>query len=261
MKPSSGTRFAGGIAYAYHAAPDGADAALPVVLIHGAGGDRYHWPAQVRRRSGGAVYAVDLPGHGESPALADAPVTVAAYAAALERWRAAVGLGPVLAAGHSLGGAVALEWALAAAAVRGVLLVASAARLPVSPELLRLSADPATLPEAVAFLVRYSFGPQAEPRRVALAAGRLAEAAASLHPDLAACAAFDRRAAVAGLTIPLLALGGDADRMTPPALLAELTALQPAAQVTILAGVGHMLPLEQPQAVAQALRALAAHAH
>jgi len=42
----------------------------PLVLVHGAGGTALHWPPPVRELLGRRVLAVDLPGHGGSPAPA-----------------------------------------------------------------------------------------------------------------------------------------------------------------------------------------------
>ncbi|MGA8892971.1 MAG: alpha/beta fold hydrolase, partial [Anaeromyxobacteraceae bacterium] len=53
-----------GIALEDHAPEDATG--LPLLLVHGAGGTRLHWPGALRRLPGRRVIAVDLPGHGES---------------------------------------------------------------------------------------------------------------------------------------------------------------------------------------------------
>jgi len=55
-------------------------------------------------------------------------------------------------------------------------------------------------------------------------------------------------------TGPLLLLCGTEDAITPPALLREMLALAPQATYVELADCGHLSPLEQPQAVSDALR-------
>jgi pyruvate dehydrogenase E2 component (dihydrolipoamide acetyltransferase) len=84
----------------------------PVVLVHGFGGDLDNWLFNTeklaeRRR----VYALDLPGHGESSKDVGAG-DLAAFAAALGGFLDAVGAGRVHLVGHSMGGAVALAYAL-----------------------------------------------------------------------------------------------------------------------------------------------------
>lgn len=77
-----------------------------VLLVHGWGGDRHEWAGvagRLARRH--RVLAPDLPGHGATPASPGrhAPRRVAADLAA---WLAAVGSGPTVAVGHSMGGQV-----------------------------------------------------------------------------------------------------------------------------------------------------------
>ena len=55
------------IYYALHRGKDGGT--LPLLLIHGAGENHLAWPAELRRVPGVDVYAIDLPGHGQSSGL------------------------------------------------------------------------------------------------------------------------------------------------------------------------------------------------
>lgn len=93
-------------------APEAA-AGDPVVLLHGFGGDLNNWLFNTdrlaeRRR----VYALDLPGHGESSKDVGAG-DLEAFAEALGGFLDAVGAARAHLVGHSLGGAVALAYALA----------------------------------------------------------------------------------------------------------------------------------------------------
>ncbi|MGU3359603.1 alpha/beta fold hydrolase [Methylobacterium sp. M6A4_1b] len=54
---------------------------------------------------------------------------------------------------------------------------------------------------------------------------------------------------------PLLVLCGASDAVTPPAMHREMAALAPRARLVIVPGAGHMTPIEQPEAVTEALRA------
>lgn len=82
---------------------------LPIVLLHGFGGDLNNWmlvqPALAETRP---VYAVELPGHGQSSKdVGDGRLGTLAtgLVAAVE----ALGLEQVILVGHSLGGALAIE--------------------------------------------------------------------------------------------------------------------------------------------------------
>jgi pimeloyl-ACP methyl ester carboxylesterase len=60
--------------------------------------------------------------------------------------------------------------------------------------------------------------------------------------------------------VPLRLLVGSDDVLTPPRLSRRLAERVPQAtvEVRVVAGAGHMLPLEQPQIVVDELRSLAA---
>jgi pimeloyl-ACP methyl ester carboxylesterase len=68
-----------GIRYSLHEGGGPESMGPPLILIHGAGGHHLFWPPQVRRLRDRTVYALDLPGHGESPPPAES--TIGGYAA------------------------------------------------------------------------------------------------------------------------------------------------------------------------------------
>ncbi|WP_434026915.1 alpha/beta fold hydrolase [[Pseudomonas] boreopolis] len=65
----------------------------------------------------------------------------------------------------------------------------------------------------------------------------------------------DGRDLLAAFARPALVLCGQNDAITPPPLSREMAALMPEAQLVELPACGHLSPLEQPQAVAAAMRA------
>jgi pimeloyl-ACP methyl ester carboxylesterase len=80
----------------------------PLVLIHGTGSQRQVWdPVLDRLAAERDVIALDLPGHGESPA-GPPVVTPEEYADAVEGLLSELGLECVHVAGNSLGGGIAL---------------------------------------------------------------------------------------------------------------------------------------------------------
>jgi pyruvate dehydrogenase E2 component (dihydrolipoamide acetyltransferase) len=90
----------------------GTPVSLPVVLLHGFGGDLNNWLFNTdrlaeRRR----VYAVDLPGHGESSKDVGAG-DLDSFAGVLGGFLDAVGAARAHLVGHSMGGALALAYAL-----------------------------------------------------------------------------------------------------------------------------------------------------
>jgi pimeloyl-ACP methyl ester carboxylesterase len=113
---STETGQAAGIAY------ERAGEGPPLVLIHGLGGTRGIWRPQMERLARERdVIAVDMPGFGDSPVLAERP-TPWAMARAIERMCAELGVQCPHVAGNSLGGWVAIEMAKASAAASLCLL-------------------------------------------------------------------------------------------------------------------------------------------
>ena len=93
-----------------------------VVFIHGLGSSRQAFESVRRLLPDARTYAVDLPGHGNSPAPLASVVTPAELADSVGGWLDGLGLTQVHMVGNSLGGWVALELAAAgrAASVVGL---------------------------------------------------------------------------------------------------------------------------------------------
>jgi pimeloyl-ACP methyl ester carboxylesterase len=63
----------------------------------------------------------------------------------------------------------------------------------------------------------------------------------------------DSRPGLGAIGCPTLVLVGDADRLTPPELSVEITDGIPGARLIVVAGSGHLTPLDQPEQVTKAL--------
>ncbi|MCZ0211358.1 alpha/beta hydrolase [Streptomyces sp. UMAF16] len=241
-----------------------------VVLAHGWGGSRRIWGPVTDRllRSGFPVVAYDLRGHGAST-VGTSGVTAEAMSADLAAVIRYAGGAPLV-VGHSGGGFAAL--ALAAAPEPGVrpvglVLVASAAHDQNTPE------KEARVMEAPLFTWAL--------RRPALGRTLLGQmTGASLAPRLrevnrqvfaattpqvrAACfrtsRGMDLRAALAEIRLPAAVLAGEADRVVRPELGRDVASALPDAVFTSIPRAGHVLPLEDPDAVAEAVTRIAARA-
>lgn len=225
-----------------------------LVLIHGAGGSRLSWPPALRRMRGVAVYTLDLPGHGRS---ASPPCeSIADYAEAVANFLGEMRLPPSILVGHSMGSAIALTLALEhPTRVRALVLIGGGARLRVHPSLLEWTAQESTMPQAIQTLLEWGFSPISPPQIKALAARHMRQTpAATFHADFLACDRFDLRERLPEISHPTLLLCGSEDRMTPPRFSEFLAQHLPNAHLQILPGAGHMLMLERPQEVSQAIR-------
>lgn len=240
------------------------DATRPlVVLIHGAGMDSSAWALQSRwiAHHGCAVLAVDLPGHGRS---AGAPLpTIAAMADWAVRLVAAAGAKRAILIGHSMGSLIALEAAARhPESVAGIGLIATAAEVPVHPDL--LAAARANAPEAAQMVAiwgcgfRAGLGGSPAPGLSMLnGALRVLERAQPgvLANDLAACGDYkDGLAAAARVSCPTVIVAGQHDQMTSPRGARALAERIAGATLVVVPDSGHMLMAERPDAVLAALR-------
>lgn len=224
----------------------------PLVLVHGAGGDHLHWPPHLRRLPMTAVFALDLPGHGQS--TGPGRNTIAGYTAVIKAFAEALALPPFVLAGHSMGGAIALDFALHHGdRLAGLALVGASARLRVNPAILDgLTNDfAATTAQLIDWLYTPAFPPAQRER--ALARLRTNDPQI-LHDDFAACDAFDIRCQVSALTLPTLIICGVADKMTPVKLSAALHHAIPGSQLYLVENAGHMVMIEQPAVVTALVR-------
>ncbi len=222
-----------------------------LLVIHGAGGSRLSWPRSIRLIDGWRVLTVDLPGHGRSGGTGRS--SAAEYAADLFALLEALQLERVIAAGHSLGGAIALQMALdMPETAAGLILIATGAKLSVRADFLdALQSDPIN---AAAVLNEMMFGGQTAPELKDANLALLRVAAQTLHSDFWAAHTFDVRDRLSAISAPTLIMVGSEDVMTPPTYSHYLQARLPNAVLHQFAGAGHNVHLEQPDAVGAALR-------
>ena len=233
----------------------------PLVLLHGIGSAARSFAVQLDALSPRhRVLAWDAPGYGGSEALPMAHPTAADYADALERFLGERAIGDLHLLGHSLGCLMAA--AFAARHPERVLsltlcsIAGGHAHLP-EPERRKLLDqrlhDVATLgPRGMAEKrAPRLLGPAAPPEALAT----LVDTMGSVRPDGYTQAARmlstgDIAADIGRLSasLPGQVIFGDADVITPPARNREIAGLWPGAAVHVIAGAGHALYLEQPQA-------------
>ncbi len=243
----------------------GEAAGPPIVLIHGFGGDLNNWmfnqPMLAERHR---VYALDLPGHGRSAKQAGAG-DLASLSATLLAMMDALEIESAHLAGHSLGGAVAMQAALdRPARAASLTLVASAGlgpdidmdyiegfqragrRKELKTVLQALFADPDLVSrDIVEDLLKY--------KRLDGAERALGAIAGAVFPE-------GRQASVLGhrlhqLDAPVQVIWGAEDRIIPAAHAREVPAT---VKVQVLKGAGHMVHMEKAGEVNALIEAIAA---
>lgn len=223
-----------------------------VLLIHGFGGDLDNWLFNIDAlAAGNTVIALDLPGHGPSPAPIPEP-SVPGLGRAVLDFLDAADVPAAHLVGHSLGGAIALYLAaeapdrvrsatlvcpagLGADVDRGYIdgFVTSGSRRQLKPVLENLFADPGLVNRSlVDGVLRY--------KRLDGVTESLQALADGVFPDGAQ--GWVEPGSIAGLAAPVLVVWGAEDRIVPAAHAdAAATA---GATVEIVEGAGHMVQME-----------------
>jgi pimeloyl-ACP methyl ester carboxylesterase len=229
----------------YHQTGENGGAGRTVVLLHGSGGTGQKWAAQLAGIGGHRIIAPDLPGHGQSEGQARG--SVAEYREFVSDFIRTLGLKRLVIGGHSLGGAIALDFALTSPdLLDGMILVGSGGRLRVKPEILETLARG----ERPAGNLEYSYALNTRKDVLDKAAMEMMDVPASVFlADFTACDRFDIMDRLGGIGVPTLVICGKDDRMTPVKYSEYLSGHIPNAKLVLVPDAGHMAMIEQPRAV------------
>lgn len=221
-----------------------------------------------RRLWGGAVLGLDrhvigweLPGHGDAPTIStplDAAELAEAVLAAVDAQ--APGHAQLDVAGDSIGGAIALLLAL-----QHPDRIRTAATVCSSPSF----GEPSAWQERAALVREQGMGPVVEATPARWFGARIqAEPEGRIEPalaDLAAVdpesyawlcemiAALDLTPSLGGVRVPVLAIAGADDPVSPPEVMGPLADSVQDGRCVVLDGIGHLAPLEDPEGVAAVL--------
>lgn len=240
-----------------------------VLMLHGIGGGHLAFAPQVESLAvqGWRAVAWNMPGYGAS-----APIEPYTFKGLAESCLALIDhlkADQVVLVGHSMGGMVAQEvvarWP---ARVARLVLAGTSAAFgrradgSVSQDWQRQFVAQRTAPldagrsmaDVAQQLVPQMIGPAASPEGTQLAIHCMGQVApATYRRALEAIVTFDRREALARIGVPTLLVGGEFDRTAPPAVMKAMTQAIPRATYHELKGVGHLQPLEDPDAFDAAL--------
>jgi pimeloyl-ACP methyl ester carboxylesterase len=216
---------------------------IPLLLIHGAGGNHEDWPLALRESAN--VIAIDLAGHGQSPV--PARKSIVDYAADVVSLLEALKIPEVIVAGHSMGGAISLTLALDYPQhIKAMILVGTGARLEVNPLIINGLLDKPE--EAIALIIKWQWAKHIVDEVKAANTQRLMTTAFDItRGDYLACDGFDIRERLGEISVPTLILAGTLDKMTPFDWSKTLVEKIPNARLEMMENGGHMFPLEQPE--------------
>lgn len=234
-----------------------------VVFIHGVGMDHTVWtlPSRHFTRHGRNVLSVDLPGHGRSEgalltSIPDIGTWITRVLDAVNIERAAI-------VGHSMGSLIALEAAAQLGErARALVLLGTSAPMPVTGALLSSAENNDHAAIDMLTIWGYSrpahMGGNTNPGMWMLGGTvRLLERAKPgvIHNDLNACNEYKTGAdAATKVTCPTMLILGKLDMMTPPRNSKSISDAIDENTIRLLNGTGHIMTVEQPNQVLDALR-------
>jgi pimeloyl-ACP methyl ester carboxylesterase len=265
-----------------------ADAPMTVVLLHGWCLDRRTWHHQVRMledRGDVRVIRYDTRGHGRSGATRLTAATLYQLGSDLaEVLRRYAPEGPVVLAGHSMGGMTIMEYADSspeefAERVAGLVFVSTTAEghthtrygLPAQLATLMRAGETvgagllarcgawrphrAVLPVLRPSVRWLLFGDRYDDAALEITMNAVGRAPlrsiGGFRPSIGAQHRLDTLAALGD--VPAAVLVGDRDRLTPPACAESIATALPGTELTVCPGAGHMLMLERPDCVNMAV--------
>lgn len=232
---------------------DGGHGGVPVVFIHGNGGNTTVWQSQLAHlRQTRRAIAIDLPGFGQSPAPANGDYSLDAMSRAIEDATQSLGLKRFVIAGHSYGGAVVAHYvAQHPDRVAGVIYVDSAGGgITLTPEQRQQFLD--ALHRDRKSVVRAWFKPMLAPSSDAVREQVFASTDATRDDAfigaLTSLEGYDMKADVGAYHGPVLAIAAT-DIESPMSFHKQF----PDVAATKVAKAGHWVMLDQPDAVNAAI--------
>ncbi len=228
-----------------------------LVFIHGSGSNSGVWSHQYGRlHSLYNIAALNLPGHGQS--CGSGEEDIALYVGHVKDLLDILGLNRPILIGHSMGAAIALAFAAKYPQdISGVVTLGGGVTLPVNPDILDgLKSEPAIVLDMICkfSLAKENCSRLFDALRASLAATRIDV----LTSDMQACSKVDLTKQLPEITTPTLVICGTQDKMTPSASSAQIAAGIAGANLLLIEGAGHMVMMEQPLGLNEAIHNFAA---
>jgi pimeloyl-ACP methyl ester carboxylesterase len=217
-----------------------------IVFVHGACENSSFWNHQRILSDRFRIIAIDLPGHGKSSPLSR-EIEIRSYSEIVSEFLSRIcGDKPVL-VGHSMGGAIALLNAIERpGSLRGVVLVCTGAKLGVLPSIregLRSRFE-----ETVKAVVGpRQFSSKTNLETIRFVTNEILKCNNGIAAgDYEACNSFDVRQKLQSITIPVLIIAGEEDKMTPAIWSTYLKENIPRAKLVVIRDASHLPMLERP---------------
>ena len=239
--------------YFYTLSCEKKDSKKTIVYIHGSGGDGSVWDNQLNQSDETfQVVIPDLPGHGNSEG--SLLPSAGKYAQWLNGFIEGMELSSFFLVGHSLGSAIALEFARAfSQKVTGLVLTGGGIRFDVLKDyLLLLLKDFKT---AVKTSCRSAYSPGTS--KILYQQGYdmlIKNGKQTLYNDILVCDQFNSTVWISSIKKPVLVICGHDDKITPCELSRELSRHISGSKMEIIPETGHMPMNEAPEKFNAAVR-------
>jgi pimeloyl-ACP methyl ester carboxylesterase len=243
-----------GVKIAYRVNNDGlSDDRKSLVFIHGSGCDHTLWDYQFEAL--GSVFnmvGVDLPGHGQSEGAGEQDV--GRYVEWVRKIIEALPVGKPVLAGHSLGAAISLTFAVKyGGLLSGIVPVGGGVTMPVNEKILDGIRNDTTA--TLAFIAQFSVTKKNREKFVQpLVDGMLKVSPEIIYGDFLSCDRLDITEEIQKITVPTLLICGEDDKMTPPALSRYMKEKIPGAKLALIGDAGHFVMQENTDAFNSALK-------
>jgi pimeloyl-ACP methyl ester carboxylesterase len=223
-----------------------------IVFIHGSGGTGRFWLAQVQDLAERVnTVALDLPGHGRSGK--DGKNTVEDYARAVLEFIEAADIPQPIPCGLSIGGAIVQQLLLDyAKQFQAGILIGTGAKLKVLPTIIEaIEKDYSGLVE---MLCKFAASEKTVPEVIQPFRDELQKCDPRVTlGDFQACNRFDVIDRLAEISVPVMVISAQDDKLTPPKYADFLESAIPNTTRAHISDAGHIAPLEKPRETNQAI--------
>ncbi|MCF8564106.1 alpha/beta hydrolase [Alicyclobacillus tolerans] len=227
-----------------------ADSEVKLLFVHGASSYGMFWLPLIARLRSYDCIVLDLPGHYRS--LGQSKSEISEYAVWMEEFAAQLGVDSLTYVGHSLGGAIGIELALAKAPwLKSLVLLNTAGKLDVSADFLD------KLSKGVyneAYFIEQGFGSAAKASLKRVVSQNTRVDTRSSYRDFLAASKFNRQKDVSRITLPTLIIAGEQDKVTPPVGSVALNESIAQSRLVVISNSGHFTPLENAREVSLEIR-------
>lgn len=237
----------------------------PIVLVHGVGLRAEAWLNQVKMLSQqNTVYAIDMPGHGESDLLVEESADLEQYVDTIANWIKTEIEEPVIMVGHSMGSMISLNFGIrykalcnGVAALNSVYRRTPQAEQAVKKRAMDMVKNP-TLDKVTTPLKRwFNRYPEGFEKQMA----DLCEQWLLAAPTVGYASAYkvfsqndgplDEE--LAALEIPVTFITGEGDSNSTGAMSKSMAAICPNASYAVIENSRHMVPMTHPEEINQLL--------